>query len=404
MMRASRARHLLNLALRQYSMQLLRQAALRLPALLAGLLLSLATGLLQAQDATAFVDVSIRVFESTVAAGDTAASSADAAVADAGDSSLTPDAVRLAEVRYMPMHLRYHLEASGRFGAVRVLPLLDNGAELMIEGRILFSDQFRLELALRARDSSGRLWLDKTYAGSAVSSSSLNENAQLDDDFAELYRSMVRDLIAVLDSLTADELREIETVALLRYGAGLAPQHFAAYLAEEAAPDDTATAAGGFDAAADNRRYRALRLPAVDDPLLLRVQAIREREFLFIDVVDEEYSRFHAEIKPVYDMWREYRRESVDSATARTAREAAQPSQFPRGSYYALQENYNNYRWAKLQELYLDELKQGFENETAPTEIELSDSLYRLTGTMEQQYREWRSILAELYELETSGL
>jgi hypothetical protein len=352
---------------------------------IAGLLLCLCNmASAQTPGSSTYVDISIRVFEDAMGelAPNSSAGSTD---------SLTPNAVRLAEVRYMPMHLRYHLEAAGRFGAVRVLPLLDNGAELMIEGRILASDQFRLELALTARDSTGRVWADKTYAGTAVSASSLSENPQLDDDFAALYRSMVRDLVTILDSLTAPDLREIETVALLRYGAGLAPQHFADYLAEESSTD------------ANTQRFRALRLPATDDPLLLRIEAIREREFLFIDVVDEEYSRFHADIKPVYDMWREYRREQVDSAAARTARESSQRSEFPRGSYYALQEHYNNYRWAKLQELYLDELSEGFENETAPTEIELSDSLYRLTGTMEQQYREWRSILAELYELEISS-
>jgi hypothetical protein len=344
-------------------------------------LLLLAAAPLQAQDAP-FVDVSLRVFE-TASPDPATTTSAEGAATPA--ASLTPEAVRLAELRYMPMHLRYHIEASGRFGAVRVLPLLDNGSELSIEGRIVASDQFRLELAITARDSTGRVWLDQHYSGEAVTSSSLSENPQLDDDFASVYRQIVRDLVAVLDTLTADDLGEIERVALLRYGEGLAPQHFAGYIGE----------AGG--------RFSALRLPAADDPFLVRVEAIREREFLFIDVVDEEYSRFHSEIKPVYDMWREYRREQVDSAAARTEREATQPSQFPRGSYYALQENYNNFRWAKLQELYLDELKEGFENETAPTDIELSDSLYRLTGTMEQQYREWRSILAELYELETAG-
>jgi hypothetical protein len=342
------------------------------------LLLVFATAAVQAQDDTAVVDISIRVFESAADA---------AAVADptGAAGSLTPEAVRLAEVRYIPMHLRYHLEAGGRFGAVRVLPLLDNGAELMVEGRIVASDQFRLELAITATDSTGRLWLDQRYSGTAVSSTSLSVNPQLDDDFAELYRNIARDLVAVLDTLTPSDLRDIETVALLRYGMGLAPEYFTDYVDQ------------------GDGRFSVLRLPATDDPLLVRTEAIREREFLFIDVVDEEYSRFHADIKPVYDMWREYRRESVDSATARSARESTQVSQFPRGSYYALQENYNNFRWAKLQELYLDELSEGFENETAPTEIELSDSLYRLTGTMEQQYREWRSILAELYALDTEG-
>ena len=188
----------------------------------------------------------------------------------------------------------------------------------------------------------------------------------------------------MLDTLQPDQLERISTVSLLRYGLALVPPSFAPYLEQSA-----------------DGQITVRRLPARTDPLLTRIEAIREREYLFIDVVDEEYSRFYADIKPVYDMWREYRREQIQSAAGYTERNTAKASQFRKGSYYALQESYNNYRWVKLQEIYLNDLKQGFANETEPTEIELSDSLYRLTGTLEQQYREWRNILAELYQLET---
>lgn len=330
------------------------------------------------QSTPGLVDISIQVFSH-------AADSTEAPTGNTARPVVDEASIRLAEVRYIPMLLRYRLEASGRFGAVRVLPLLDNGAELMIEGRILESSESQLRLALRAQDSSGRVWIDREYAGSARRSVSLNADALLEDDFQELYTSIVRDLSAVLDTLDAAALDAIRTLALLRYGAALVPHHFSQYI--EATPDG---------------RQQVLRLPARGDPLLQRIEAIREREYLFIDVVDEEYRRFYADVKPVYDMWREYRREQIDSTADMTAREAATPSPFARGSYYALQESYNNYRWAKLQDRYLDELREGFANETAPTELELSDSLYRLTGTLEQQYREWRSILAELYELETT--
>ena len=343
------------------------------------LLLALPALAAQAQQTEpGLVDISIQVFSHAEASVDPAPVDTSAAVVDEG-------AIRLAESRYIPMLLRYRLEASERFGAVRVLPVLDNGAELMIEGRILESTESRLLLSLLARDSSGRVWIDREYEGSARSSTSLNADALLEDDFHDLYSAVVRDLTNVLDTLDAAALESIRTLALLQYGAALVPHHFAQYVEE--------TPEG---------RQQIVRLPAQDDPLLRRIEAIREREYLFVDVVDEEYRRFYADIKPVYDMWREYRREQIDSTAAMTAREAATPSPFARGSYYALQESYNNYRWAKLQDRYLDELREGFANETAPTELELADSLYRLTGTLEQQYREWRSILAELYELETA--
>jgi hypothetical protein len=333
-------------------------------------------------DAATYVDVSIGLFSDAEAA-------VSAAAATPATTPTTPAAagssaeVRLAERRYLPMYLRYRLEATGRFGAVRVLPMIDNGAQLQIDGRILKSDGSTLELDLVARDSTGRIWLDRSYAGAAVPSVSVADDPLAQDDFAYLFGDIVRDLLAVLDQLNAAQLEEISTVSLLRYGLGLVPQFFTGYLLDNG--DGT---------------VRILRLPAADDPMLARIGAIREREYLFIDVVDEEYQQFFGDIKPVYDMWRLAQREQVQTSSNFATRQAG-ASQFRRGSYYALQESYNNYRWAKVQELYVDELREGFANEVEPTELELEDSLYKLTGTLEQQYREWRAILAELFALET---
>jgi hypothetical protein len=340
--------------------------------------------LVLAQDETAFLDISIQVFTHREPAAATAAPAQQDVLAAVAPAGKPVAAVREAETRYLPMYLRYRLEQSSSFGAVRVLPVFDNGAELRLSGEIVRSDGAVLELAIKAQDSSGRIWLDQTYAGSAVASESLTDDALAEDPFAAVFGNIVRDLQNTAAQLGDAERRNIHTIALLRYGLGLVPTAFTPYLQENA--DGTVT---------------VKRLPATDDPILARIVAIREREYLFIDVVDEEYRQFYADVKPVYDLWRQFQREQTDSSAARTARELNDTSDFRRGSYRALQESYNNYRWAKLQELYVDELGEGFTNEVEPTELELDDSLFRLTGTLEQQYREWRSILAELFVLET---
>jgi hypothetical protein len=334
-----------------------------------------------AQDDADYLDVSIRVFTSAEASPVVPATGQDAAPAP--DTSVTPE-VRLAETRYLPMFLRYRLEASGRFGAVRVLPDLDNSAQLTIEGVIQRSDGQYLALDVAARDSTGRVWLAKRYEGAALPGVSLSGDALAADDFAGLFADILRDLIAAQDALSAEQRAEIRTVALLRYGLALVPASFAGYLQENA--DGTVS---------------ILRLPASDDPILRRIEEIREHEYLFIDVVDEEYQRFFGDIKPVYDMWRRFQREQSSSSSDFATRETAAASVYARGSYYALRESYDNYAWAKVQELYRDELREGFANEVQPTELELENSLYTLTGSIEQQYSEWRSILAELYALET---
>jgi hypothetical protein len=338
--------------------------------------------LARAQD-EALLDVSIQVFSHREPAPVTASAQAEPG-APATVASKPVEAVREAETRYLPMYLRFRLEQSMSFVAVRVLPLLDNGAELRISGEILRSDGAVLELAIKAQDSSGRVWLDQLYAGTAVASESLSDDALAEDPFAAVFSDIVRDLQGTASQLNAADVRSIKTIALLRYGLGLVPSAFTPYLDESAEGVITLK-----------------RLPASDDPILGRILAIREREYLFIDVVDEEYRQFYDDVKPVYDLWRQFQREQTDSTAARTARELNAPSDFRRGSYRALQESYNNYRWAKLQELYVDELGEGFTNEVEPTELELNDSLFRLTGSLDQQYREWRRILAELFTLET---
>lgn len=332
-----------------------------------------------------WLDVSIRVFRSA----EPAAASTNVAAARINTSTVQPEAsvtpeVRLAETRYLPMFLRYRLEASGLFGAVRVLPEIDNSAQLTLEGTIQRSDGAWLALDISARDSTGRVWIDKRYEGAAAPGVTVSGDAFAEDDFGWLFSAILRDLDAAQQQLTPQQRAEIRNVALLRYGRGLVPASFEGYLRDN--PDGTVSIA---------------RLPAAGDPILQRIEEIREHEYLFIDVVDEEYQRFFGDIKPVYDMWRRFQREQSTSAADYTAREAGSNGGYARGSYYALQESYNNYRWAKVQELYLDELREGFANEVEPTELALENSLYKLTGTLEQQYREWRSILAELYALET---
>ncbi|MDR2213933.1 MAG: hypothetical protein LBE21_09965 [Pseudomonadales bacterium] len=336
---------------------------------------------LWAQDEPVYLDVSISSFTPApaVAEGITEGTVTNAPRAISVE-------IRNAEARYLALYLRYRLEAAARYGAVRVVPELDAGADLAISGTVLQSDGATLSLHLSARDSSGALWLDQDFSGKATPSSSLNADPLLDDDFAALFSEILRALDAQLAARSPAQLDALKQQALLRYGESLLPDYFANFFALDV-----------------NGNRTLIRLPAANDPLLQRISAIREREYLFIDVVDEQYRRFFEDLRPVYRTWRSLRREQLDGAARVTERESSGGAQFRRGSYFALQESYDNYRWAKLDELYLDELSTGFTNETEPTQIELDDSLFRLSGNMAQQQREWRGILAELLALELQG-
>jgi len=332
------------------------------------------SSLLMAQAEKPFLDVSIEIFDMNLPQD----------VLRQEQAQIYP-AVRQAEARYLPSFLKLTLQESGAWGAVRLLPDVDIGAELQISASILNSDGATLELELLAMDATDRVWLSKRYQNVAVDSVSLNQPLLGTDPFLYLYAEISNDLLATYRTLTTEQIQEIKEVATLRYAASLAPEAFGDFLVQE------------------EGLYRLNRLPADNDPLLLRVKEIREHEYVFIDVVDEQFQDLFVSIKPIYDMWRKYRRDQMASEADKIRRENQQGNDMRRGSYISLKESYNNFRWARMQDQYLDELNEGFTNEVLPTDITLEDSIYQLSGTLEEQYREWRDILREFYLLENAG-
>ena len=72
-----------------------------------------------------------------------------------------------------------------------------------------------------------------------------------------------------------------------------------------------------------------------------------------------------------------------------------------RGSFTALEQSYNAYKWSKIHEQDLGQLALGFNNEVAPTVMDVSGAVFELSGTLDAQYSEWRGILQRIFTLET---
>lgn len=292
--------------------------------------------------------------------------------------------IRKAEAKYMPVMLRAVLVDSGDWGVVRVLPEALESSEVLVTGTILHSDGQRLELRIRASDATGALWLDQTYTGTATAVDYPVKPSG--DPFLDVYTRIAADLLSARRQKSAADLSAIRQVAELRYASGLAPEVFSSYLSHT--PDG---------------RYTLLRLPATDDPMLARVLRIRDQEYRFVDTVDEQYTRLGEEMASTYNLWRQYGAEQAEYSTEYQARVSGRDSQGRRGSFAALEQTYNAYKWSKIHEQDLDELALGFNNEVAPTEMDVSGTVFKLSGSLDAQYTEWREILQRIFALE-SGL
>jgi len=319
------------------------------------------------------LNVSILVFDPGVPA---------AARADSR-SEVYPN-VRQVEALLLPFMLREKLVETNEWGAVRVVPEPDIAAELLVSGKILRSDGDALELQLRTVDASGRVWLDKSYVNVETMGPPQSTDMSDSSHFEGLFDSIAKDLLAVRDGYNDDLFSELLEISFLRYAELLAPAVFGGYLAH--APDGS---------------FSIQRLPAEDDPMLARIDRIRQSEYLFIDTVDERFQELHDEIVSIYGLWLDYRQQVARYENSEIQRVQEGGSNASRGSYEAIKSLYDNYKWARMQDQRQDSRVQAFDNEVGPTVAEMESRVAELRDWLAQQYAEWRSILEEIFLLET---
>ncbi len=320
----------------------------------------------------AYLDVGIVVFDPGVPEQDTA-----------GADKIFPN-IRRAEAVYLPVELRRVMENSGDWGAVRVMPSASDLVDLTVAARILESNGQRLSLQVTARDATGQAWLDQAYTAAAAEADYPVTGDG--DPFRSLYTHLADDLRTHLQALSPKDLERIRLVARMRYAAGLSPEAFAGYLG------------GGGDAP-----YTLLRYPAPDDPMFERVERIRKQEYLFIDNVDEQYGRLHDNMAQTYNLWRQYRYEQAAYQAGYEQRAESREDNDRHGSFAAMLRDYSTYRSYRMQQQDVSELAGGFNNEIGPTVVETRGKVFRLSGSLDSRYREWRGILRQIFALE-SGL
>lgn len=306
------------------------------------------------------------------------------------------DEIIQKETQFLPHLLKNTLVASNQWGAVRVIPESDPSLDLFVLGEIIQSDGRTLELDIRAIDSSGREWLNQVYADQSIQEEypestrfTLDDTFDANnfvDPFQDIYDRIANDLVSARSRLGEQALVELNLVTDLLYARDLSPASFADTLEEN-----------------DSGLLTLESLPAADDPMMARVADMKYRHHLFIDTVDEYYQTLYDDIQPAYVLWRRY---SIDQISeVETSRQEANRSDYGGSSgFLSLSQRYDRFKWSKIFEREFSDLAAGFNNELAPAFLELNSQVHGLTGTMEQQYREWRGILRRLFELENGDL
>ena len=137
--------------------------------------------------------------------------------------------------------------------------------------------------------------------------------------------------------------------------------------------------------------------------MLLRLSRVRRQDDLFIDAVDEQYADLRGEVEDSYALWREYNYELQRFGDDYRTSASERKSTARRGSFAAMQQVYASYRKVKIQEEDLRELVKGFSGESLETVLEVDDGVFRLSGSVQDRYAQWRKILTRINALETGG-
>jgi len=328
------------------------------------------------------------------------------------DETVLP-AVRSAEGVYFGNQLAKTIEQSGAWGAVRTVAKDDVIVDLLITGTINKSDGQTLDLDIEIRDSTGTLWIAQNYrqvVGKYAYDKRLRRSR---DPFQNMFNKISNDLLVARKALAADLPARLRAVSNVRFAQRFSPDAFDDYLSQP-----------------EPGSYQLRRLPATDDSLYQRTQKIRERDYLYIDTMQDYYDHFSQNMHGPYQDWR---RASYD-VVVKIDRFNSQGNQrifagvlavvagiygrYEGGDRYTqdfgtataaaggfliksgLEKKAGKTKFIED----LSEMGASLEQEIEPQIIDLDDSSVTLSGTVDAQYEQWKGLLKKIYDAERGAI
>jgi hypothetical protein len=285
-----------------------------------------------------------------------------------GFKTPTVRTLRQAEGHYLSRELANKLQDSGHWGLVRLNPYGMSSADLEVTGAVVTSDGISLRIQVEARDARGKLWLSRRYTQLTPSAAVDGEITGPAFPFADLFNAIANDLAAtrarMLGSADIATLRQHST---LKFAEALAPSVYSGYRDEDA----------------------VVRLPAQEDPVFQVVQEMRVHNEAFLDAMQMSYDLYVDQIARNY--LRFLNQGQQVNLQIQDYMLGDERDDFARSSK----------TYTVLYERMLAELSQPLEEAVEPVTFEFNGHTAELSGTLENQFRQWQVILLDMYQMET---
>lgn len=343
------------------------------------------------------LDVGILVFES------------DKMTQEQAQKKHTSQEIRKAEQHFMPYHLKNTLQQSSYWGAVRVLPGETESIDVLVKGKMLESNGEQLILQVDVMDATRKKWFSKKYKSEASLAFYSGNRAGEKDAYQDIYNIISNDMANFFKKLSPEEIKNIRTVSKLKFAQDFAPIVYDGYLTGD-----------------EKDLISVNRLPADGDTIMTRLLKIREREYMYVDTLNEYYQEYYANMWSSYENWRKLNYEEIKAirkiesnalkqkllgallvagAIALNAGEVKNTGALQVGMILiggqVIVNGFNVTKEAEIHSAAIKELSESFGSEMQPIVMEFEGKQYELTGSAEEQFKHWRELLRQIYITET---
>lgn len=325
--------------------------------------------------------------------------------------------LRRAEANRFAYKLKLALEDTGAFGAVRVTPDSTATGDLYVMGKIVESDGEDAEIEIKAVDITGKKWFTRFFDVTVDAGFYKNIRNKEKDPYDPMFQEAANRLALELEDYNSKKLENLNQVSDLRFGANFSEKAFSEHLIIE------------------DGKTTLVSFPSEDDPMLRRTRAIRVRDQLFVDGLQDEYRSFSEKMESSYLIWQEQSLLEIEAkkdAQLKAAGEAAvgvaaialavvaiaagaDPNNNNVGASTAamtggivagaagismLQKSFQTSDEAKVHRDALNEVGESINVDLAPRVIAFEEKTVELTGDAKEQYAQWRGFLKRIYAQE----
>ncbi len=322
--------------------------------------------------------------------------------------------LRRAEANRFAYKLKSALEKTNAFGAVRVTPDRTATGDLYVLGKIIKSDGENIEIEVEVIDISGKHWFTRFFDSSVEPGFYKNIRNNGKDPYDPVFEEAANRIALELEDYKSDQLETLNRVAELRFGANFSAEEFSEHMAIE------------------DGKITLESFPSENDPMLRRTRAIRVREQLFVDGLQDEYRSFSDYMESSYLIWQKQSLLEIEAkkeSQLKAAGEAvvgiaaialavvgiaagANPNNNNVGASTAamtggvvagavgltmLKKSFQTSAEAKVHRDALNEVGESLNVDLAPRVVAFEEKTLELTGDAKEQFSQWRGFLQQIY-------